>query len=80
MIYAIVIVLVLVLIYGPQLWVQWILNRYNQQPEDNFPGTGGGLARHPLDRSAFQAIKGRIIVHSDHLDTMSGGGMASIHH
>ena len=70
MVYAIVIVLVLVLIYGPQLWVQWILNRYNQQPEDNFPGTGGELARHLLDRYDLQEIKVEITDQGDHYDPM----------
>ena len=30
MIYVVVISVVLMLIYGPQLWVQWVLNRYNR--------------------------------------------------
>ena len=48
MTYAIAIIALLFLIYGPQLWVQWVLNRYNRQDEENFPGTGGELARHLL--------------------------------
>ncbi|MGD8957653.1 MAG: zinc metallopeptidase [Chromatiaceae bacterium] len=34
----------------PQYWVQRVLARYNRQPEKNFPGTGGELARHLLAR------------------------------
>ena len=71
MIYAIVIFLVLVLIYGPQLWVQWILNRYNRVAEDNFPGTGGELARHLLDRYDLQEIKVEISDLGDHYDPMT---------
>jgi len=70
MIYAIVIFLVLVLIYGPQLWVQWILNRYNREAEENFPGTGGELARHLLDRYDLQEIKVEITDQGDHYDPM----------
>ena len=71
MIYVIVIFLVLVLIYGPQLWVQWILNRYNRVAEDNFPGTGGELARHLLDRYDLQEIKVEISDLGDHYDPMT---------
>ncbi len=71
MMYAIVIILVLILIYGPQLWVQWVLNRYNQEAEENFPGTGGELARHLLDRYDLQEIKVEITDLGDHYDPMS---------
>jgi hypothetical protein len=70
MIYVIVIVAVLALIYGPQLWVQWVLNRYNQRAEDNFPGTGGELARHLLDRYDLQEIKVEVTDSGDHYDPL----------
>ncbi len=50
MTYVLTFLLVLILIYGPQLWINNVLNRYNRVPEDNFLGTGGELARHLLDR------------------------------
>jgi Zn-dependent membrane protease YugP len=68
MIYAVVIVVVLTLIYGPQLWVQWVLSRHNRHPEDNFPGTGGELARHLLDRYDLQEIKVEVTDAGDHYD------------
>jgi len=68
MVYAIAIILVLILIYGPQLWVQWVLNRYNREVEENFPGTGGELARHLLDRYDLQEIKVEITDLGDHYD------------
>jgi Zn-dependent membrane protease YugP len=71
MIYAIAIILVLILIYGPQLWVQWILNRHNRKPEENFPGTGGELARHLLDRYDLQEVKVEISDLGDHYDPMT---------
>jgi len=71
MVYAIGILLLLVLIYGPQLWVQWVLNRYNRDVEDNFPGTGGELARHLLDRYDLQEIDVEITDLGDHYDPMS---------
>lgn len=68
MAYVIVIVLALGLIYGPQVCVQWVLNRYNRRAEENFPGTGGELARHLLDRYGLQEIKVEISDSGDHYD------------
>jgi len=70
MVYFIVIAAVLILIYGPQVWVQWVLNRHNQRAEENFPGTGGELARHLLDRYDLQEIKVEITDSGDHYDPM----------
>ncbi|MEM7564874.1 MAG: zinc metallopeptidase [Pseudomonadota bacterium] len=58
----------LVLIYGPQLWVQWVLNRHNRIAEKNFPGTGGELARHLLDRYDLQEVAVEITDFGDHYD------------
>jgi hypothetical protein len=71
MIYIIVISVVLILIYGPQLWVQWVLNRYNRDAEENFPGTGAELARHLLDRYDLQEIKVEVTEAGDHYDPMT---------
>lgn len=71
MIYAVVVALLLILIYGPQLWVRWVLNRYNRKVEDNFTGTGGELARHLLDRYDLQEIHVEITEIGDHYDPMS---------
>jgi Zn-dependent membrane protease YugP len=71
MVYAIAIILLLILIYGPQLWVQRVLNRHNRVTEENFPGTGGELARHLLDRYDLQEIKVEITDLGDHYDPMT---------
>ena len=71
MIYAIIIAAVVLLVYGPQLWVQWVLRRHNRRPEDNFPGTGGELARHLLDRYELGEIKVEITDLGDHYDPMA---------
>jgi Zn-dependent membrane protease YugP len=70
MIYVIVIAAALALIYGPQLWVQWVLKRHNRQPEANFPGTGGELARHLLDRYDLGEIRVEISELGDHYDPL----------
>ena len=49
MIYLIAFIVLLLLVYGPQLWVRYVLQRYNRVAEDNFPGNGAELARHLLD-------------------------------
>jgi len=66
-----VIVAVLVLLavlWGPQLWVQQVLRRYHQKPEVNFPGSGGELARHLLDRFGLDEVKVEATDRGDHYD------------
>jgi len=66
-----VIVAVLVLLavlWGPQLWVQQVLRRYHREPEANFPGSGGELARHLLDRFGLDEVKVEVTDRGDHYD------------
>jgi len=71
MTYLFFISLFLLLVYGPQLWVQWILKRYNLRPEQNFPGTGGEFARHLLDRYDLGQINVEATDQGDHYDPRS---------
>jgi Zn-dependent membrane protease YugP len=71
MIYITIICLFFALIYGPQLWVQWVLNRYNRSDEHNFPGTGGEFARHLLDRYELNKIKVEATDQGDHYDPVN---------
>ena len=71
MIYIGLVGLFLLLVYGPQLWVQWVLNRYNQKVEQNFPGTGGEFARHLLDRYELTQIKVEATDQGDHYDPIN---------
>jgi len=66
--YLLLIFLLFALLYGPQYWVQQVLNKYNRQDEDNFPGTGSELARHLLDRFNLQHVKVEITEQGDHYD------------
>jgi hypothetical protein len=68
MIYLLVIVLVVTLVYAPQLWVKWVLQRYNRDPEPNFPGSGAELARHLLDRYDLQEVSVEVSELGDHYD------------
>ena len=45
----ITVVLVLALVFWPSYWVKNVLTKY-QEPDDLFPGTGGELAVHLLDK------------------------------
>ncbi len=71
MTYIIFISLFLLLVYGPQFWVQWVLKRYNRKDEQNFPGTGGEFARHLLDRYELNQINVEASDQGDHYDPAS---------
>lgn len=68
MIYLLLFVVVLALFYAPQWWVQRVLAKYNKDDEPNFPGTGGELARHLLDRYKLNAVKVETTEAGDHYD------------
>jgi len=71
MIYLLFVGLFLLLVYGPQLWVQTVLNRHNRKTEQNFPGTGGEFARHLLDRYQLTEIKVEATDAGDHYDPIN---------
>jgi len=69
--YIIILIFVLAFIFLPQFWVQSVLKRYNQKEEDNFPGTGGELARHLLDKLELTNINVEITENGDHYDPLN---------
>ena len=70
--YLIPLIILLLIIFLPQYWVKYVLNKYNRHDEKNFTGTGGELARHLLDRFDLQHIKVEITEIGDHYDPVSG--------
>lgn len=44
------------LIFGPQFLINWTM-RTHAKPRDDFPGTGGELARHLLDDAGLEDVK-----------------------
>jgi len=60
--------LLLILALLPQWWVKRTLARYHRKPELDFPGTGGELARHLLDRFELQDVGLEITDQGDHYD------------
>ncbi len=61
------IALLAAIIFGPQLWAKQILTKYSRT-RDDFPGTGGELARHLLDRLKLPHIKVEVTELGDHYD------------
>ncbi len=68
LIYLVFLLLLLAALFLPQYWVQHVLARYNRKPEDNFPGTGGELARHLLTRFGLDTVGVERTDMGDHYD------------
>ena len=58
-------VLFLGLIFGPRAWVRAVMKRHGEARAD-FPGTGGELARHLLDKAGLDKVKVERITEGDH--------------
>lgn len=57
----------LLLIFGPQFWVQWALKKHSADRPD-LPGTGGELARHLLDEAGLESVAIEETAAGDHYD------------
>jgi len=55
MFYILVILAVILVIYGPQLWVRYVLNKHHKHI-DAMPGTGAELAEHLIKRYELQDV------------------------
>lgn len=55
MLYAVSGVFLLLLVYGPFIWVRYVLWRY-AKPLDGMPGTGGELAEHLVAKYELQGV------------------------
>ncbi len=55
------------LAFGPSLWVKAVLARHSKD-RDDFPGTGGELARHLLDEMDLQEVTVELTEAGDHYD------------
>ena len=69
MLYAIGGLILLGLIFLPQIWVRSAIARH-AKPRDDFPGTGGELARHLLDEAGLQSVEVEMIENGDHYDPL----------
>ena len=63
-------IVLLVLVFGPGIWVNRVLARY-AKPADRYPGTGGELARHLLDLHGMTSVTVEETEHGDHYDPVA---------
>lgn len=59
--------LLLGLLYGPQLWVRYVFWRYGRDRKD-IPGTGAELARHLVRRLGLEGVQVETTDSGDHYD------------
>ena len=67
MTFIVIIVVVLLIIFGPGIWVQRVLAKYSK-PDDRYAGTGAELARHLLDKHGLQSVAVEASELGDHYD------------
>jgi len=60
----------LIILFGPQLWVQTVLRRY-AKPRPDLAGSGGEFARHLLDRLHMNGVSVEPADGGDHYDPVS---------
>ncbi len=58
---------IIILVFGPQAWARYTFARYSKTQE-HFPGTGGELARHLVQRFGLKGVKVEITELGDHYD------------
>lgn len=68
--YALILILILIVIFGPQLWARYTFNRYNKSL-DKIPGTGGELAKHLVERFKLDVTVEQAGQEGDHYDPTS---------
>jgi Zn-dependent membrane protease YugP len=59
--------LLLVLIFGPSLWVKMVMRRYSSEKPE-MRGTGGELAKHLIERFSLKDVKVEVTELGDHYD------------
>lgn len=63
----ILLLLILLLVFGPSLWAKYVLARHADDRPD-YPGTGGELARHLLDEAGLPEVTVEPTDAGDHYD------------
>jgi Zn-dependent membrane protease YugP len=63
----VILLLVLVVTFGPGLWVRRVLERYSA-PADRYAGTGAQLARHLLNKHGLESVAVERTKDGDHYD------------
>jgi hypothetical protein len=65
--YVLLLIIILVVVFGPQLWARHTFEKYNQAV-DKIPGTGGELAAHLVKRFELPVTVERAGQEGDHYD------------
>lgn len=55
MVYAVLLVLLMALVYGPNIWVKHVIRKHNR-PLEGMPGTGAELANHLIERFKLEGV------------------------
>ena len=58
---------VIALIFGPTLWVKFVMRKYSSEKPE-MPGTGGELAKHLIERFSLNDVKVEVTELGDHYD------------
>jgi hypothetical protein len=61
------IIILLLLVFMPNIWVKRVMNKYSN-PKDRYSGTGADLARHLLDKNNLHHISIETTEDGDHYD------------
>ena len=61
------VLIVISLIFGPHLWVKFVMNRYSSEKSE-ISGTGGELAKHLISRFSLKDVEVEITELGDHYD------------
>jgi len=61
------VLIVISLIFGPHLWVKFVMNRYSSEKPE-ISGTGGELAKHLISRFSLKDVEVEITEVGDHYD------------
>ena len=67
MILIFLILVLLVVVFGPGIWVSRVIDKYSV-PADRYSGTGGDLARYLLDKRGLTGVAVETTEHGDHYD------------
>jgi Zn-dependent membrane protease YugP len=68
--YLILVVVVMAVVFGPQWWAKYVLKKYST-PREDFPGTGGELAQHFIDRFELQDTSVERSDHGNHYNPLT---------
>ena len=59
--------ILLLMVFGPSLWIKFVMRRYSEDKPE-MPGTGGELAEHLIDRFTLKGVKVEVTELGDHYD------------